>query len=438
MNKILLIIRREYLTRVKKKSFIVMTILGPLLIAAMYGIIFWLALNSDDLDKVKNIAVINKNSAITETFEDGKAIHFEVFEGNFQQAKDSLKTARYDYILHIPEGTPAEPLKGVELVSEQQPSLSVVSYIEKTLEDQVEKKKLIALGLDKKMLDNLKTNVEIETTRLTDTGEETGSTVAAFGIGMASGFLIYMFIFLYGVQVMRGVIEEKTSRIVEVIISSVRPYQLMLGKIIGIALVGLTQFLLWVVLTAIITGSLNTALMKPTSQGFDQIQSIPQQDKEVIKENKTAEIMSAINTLDFSYLLSTFLFYFLGGYLLYSALFAAIGSAVDNETETQQFMLPVTIPLIFSFIISTSTIIQNPDSTLAVWLSIIPLTSPIVMMVRIPFGVPAWQLALSMLSLVLGFIGTVWIAAKIYRTGILMYGKKASFKEIFKWLFIKG
>ncbi len=263
-------------------------------------------------------------------------------------------------------------------------------------------------------------------------------------IGFVGAILIYIFIFLYGVQVMRGVIEEKTNRIVEVIISSVRPFQLMMGKIVGIALVGLTQFLLWTILTFTIYTITYTVFLGKVDNKIEQIEKIKQSQlekgpfnaPEEIKKMDSSEviqIMRGLKQIDFVALFLCFVFYFIAGYLLYGALFAAIGSAVDNEADTQQFMLPVTVPLILSFIVAQS-IMQNPEGALSFWFSVIPFTSPVVMMVRLPLGVPIWQLATSMLLLAAGFIATTWLAGKIYRTGILMYGKKITYSEILKWL----
>jgi ABC-2 type transport system permease protein len=265
-------------------------------------------------------------------------------------------------------------------------------------------------------------------------------------VGFAGGIAIYMFIFLYGVQVMRGVIEEKTNRIVEVIISSVKPFQLMMGKILGIALVGLTQFLLWIVLTFLISSTITTYIAKEKMDAKNVAMSLNTQqangmdklsDTKEMEKSAMESIMSNMDSINFPLVLTCFVIYFLGGYLLYSALFAAIGAAVDNETETQQFMLPVTIPLILSFVVAQS-VITNPESQLSFWFSMIPLTSPVVMMVRVAFGVPAWQLILSISLLILGFVGTTWLAARIYRTGILLYGKKVNYKELSKWLFYKN
>src|ERR1035437_6988260 len=265
-------------------------------------------------------------------------------------------------------------------------------------------------------------------------------------IGFGAGILIYLFIFLYGVQVMRGVIEEKTSRIVEVIISSVKPFQLMMGKIVGIAMVGLTQFVLWVTLTTILYGIGQATFLKDFSDiknsALQQnvIPSMPNQVKiqqQNINYSEAGEMIRGLQNINFVQILFAFLFYFLGGYLLYSALFAAVGSAVDSESDTQQFMMPITIPLVISFV-AAQFIMQNPEGPLAFWLSIIPFTSPVVMMVRLPFGVPLWEFALSMALLVITFIFMTWLAGKIYRTGILMYGKKVSYKELWKWLRYSG
>ena len=280
--------------------------------------------------------------------------------------------------------------------------------------------------------------------QLTDKGEEDANVFATSGAGVAGAILVYLALFIYGAQVMRGVLEEKTSRIVEVVISSVKPMQLMLGKIIGVGMVGLTQFFLWIILSTGVTYAATNLFLKD---------KVPPAQKEIVSKNghPTKELQTtstvpqspvimfynSMKTLDYVSILGCFIFYFISGYLLYSALFAAVGSAVDSETETQQFMLPITMPLLFTYIMSFSVIVSHPDSSVAVWLSIIPFTAPVAMMVRIPFGVPGWQLALSMLMMVGGFLLTTWVASRIYRVGILMYGKKASYKELAKWFFYK-
>jgi ABC-2 type transport system permease protein len=432
MKKILLIISREYLSRVKKKSFIIMTFLGPILIGAMYALAIYLAVKGDELNDKKEVFVLDETQQFTSELRDSKTLSFTAITGELDSAKKSIQGNENAYLLHIKKST--EGSADAELIASKQASFSVVNYIEDELEAVLKNKKLISNGISQEVLKSLDVDVSLQTIRLTEKGEESGSTGASYGIGMFASVLIYLFIFLYGVQVMRGVIEEKNNRIIEVIISSVRPFQLMMGKIIGIALVGLTQFVLWVVLTVAISGVATKVMNqdKAEMQKFEQMRSPAMADAP--NNSEALQLIQALETIDFAYILICFLFYFLAGYLLYSALFAAIGSAVDNESETQQFMFPVTIPLIFSFVLASSTVVNNPDGPIAFWLSLFPLTSPVVMMVRIPFGVPLWQLLISMILLVLGFMGTVWLAAKIYRTGILMYGKKVTFKELLKWL----
>lgn len=421
-----------------------MTFLGPMLIGGMYAIAIWLAVNGDELNKKKNVLVIDETEQFSGHFKESNSLSFEFVNTSLEETKKSIEGDEDSYVLYIPNLT--KDISGVQLYSTKQASISVVSYIEKEIESELKDKKLVENGISRDILKSLDLDVSLKTIRITDKGEESGSAGASYGVGMLASILIYLFIFLYGVQVMRGVIEEKNNRIVEVIISSVKPFQLMMGKIIGIAMVGLTQFVLWVVLTMSISGLVTQKLSKQLDTQMEQSGAIApskmspmgatsqMQQTEEASGNDVAQIMDAINTINFPLLIGAFLFYFLCGYLLYAALFAAIGSAVDNESETQQFMFPVTIPLIFSFVLASSSVVNNPDGPIAFWLSMIPLTSPIIMMVRIPFGVPVWQLVLSMSLLILGFIGTVWIAAKIYRTGILMYGKKVTFKEMFKWL----
>jgi ABC-2 type transport system permease protein len=333
------------------------------------------------------------------------------------------------------------------LIYDSQPGINVIRYIENTIENDIEKFKLAKSGIDQATMEAAKTSVRLVTTKLDEIGEESKSnTELSMAVGMFSGILIYMFIFLYGVQVMRGVIEEKTSRIIEVIISSVKPFELMMGKILGIALVGLTQFLLWTVLSSsLIMGSQMLVedyfAKEDSSTSIEQAMSTtkaisPEVEDEIsaeLNEEAISDIFAGIGQIDFPIIIGSFLFYFLGGYLIYSALFAAVGSAVDSEADSQQFMLPITMPIVFSFVMA-QVVINNPESPMSFWLSMIPFTSPIIMMVRIPFGVPYWELALSMVLLILGFIGTTWVAGRIYRTGILMYGKKVSYKELWKWL----
>jgi ABC-2 type transport system permease protein len=310
--------------------------------------------------------------------------------------------------------------------------------------------KLTSSGVDKNILDSIETNINLSTTLLKGKGleEKSNSEVSTF-LGLFAGIMIYMFIFLFGTQVLRGVIEEKTSRIIEVVISSVKPFQLMMGKIIGIALVGLTQFLLWIILTFGIVTMVQSSMsdtfhfskkeniMFGNSKIMTKDQAAQLNTEKQYKNQEMHEMLTSIGNIDFTVMIFSFIFYFLFGYLLYAALFAAVGSAVDSEADTQQFMLPITIPLIFAIVMS-QFVLNNPEGPIAFWLSIIPFTSPIIMLVRIPFGVPISQIILSATLLVGGFVLCTWLAGKIYRTGILMYGKKVSYKELWKWMTYKS
>ena len=439
MNKILLVIQREYLTRVKKKTFLIMTILGPLLMSGIFISVFLL----DKVDtETKKIAVIDHTGMFVNKFKDSDRVKFEYISETLNKARKESKAEGYFGILDIPATENISTLeKSVILYSESTPGIDVISKVKYTLEKEINTQKYIAAGIDESKLSQIKTDVDVQTRDLEN--KETNTPITT-GIGFAAGLLIYLFIFIYGAMVMRGVLEEKTSRIVEIIISSVKPFQLMMGKIIGVALVGLTQFLLWVILTTTIIFALSTSLMSGKSDQEKMemmIKSKPGMEYTIQQNSETAQMkgenMAKLSTImdgiNFPLLIGMFIFYFLGGYLLYSALFAAIGAAVDSETDTQQFMLPVTIPLIIAYI-AAATVINNPQGNVAFWFSIIPFTSPVVMMVRIPFGVPITDIVLSMVLLIGGFIFTTWLASKIYRVGILMYGKKVSYRELWKWI----
>jgi len=439
MNKILLVMQREYLTRVKKKSFLIMTILGPLLM----GAVFVAMLMIDKVDtEVKTIAVVDETHIFRNKFKDNERIRFIYSDSPVDSLRNTSKSSGIFGVLYIPATTNLSALeKAVVLYSESQPGFEVISKVKFTLEKEINTSKYLEAGIDEKKLEAIKTDVSIRTRDLED--KET-STPLTTGLGFASGLLIYLFIFIYGAMVMRGVMEEKTSRIVEVIISSVKPFQLMMGKIIGVALVGLTQFMLWVVLTLLIYSGVSAVMLKGKSEQ-ERVEAMMKMNPSLQEQVDNGEIpldvdrggadklMEMIATINFPLIIGMFIFYFLGGYLLYSALFAAIGSAVDSETDTQQFMFPVTIPLILAYIASVN-VMQNPQGNVAFWFSVIPLTSPVVMMVRIPFGVPVTHIILSVVLLIAGFIFTTWFAAKIYRTGILMYGKKVGYREVWKWL----
>lgn len=446
MNKILLIIQREYLTRVKKKSFIVMTIVGPVLLATLMIVPIWLSQTEQSINKIE---VVDESFIFLDNIPSTENVKFEYPPVSIQQAQRGLYDSDYSAILYIPKNI-IEGGGAVKLFYKKQLGIMMEQFIKSSLEKMLYELKLSKNNIDKNILKNAETSVRIITEKQNVSGKtEKTNTELYMAIGIGSGVLIYMFIFLYGVQVMRGVIEEKSNRIIEVIISSVKPFQLMMGKIIGVALVGLTQFLLWLILTLTLYTFVQTTFFRDVNekvamqsvqkeQVFRQGSNInAEQIQNMQKPDKLFELFDGIKSIDFKAILFCFIFYFLGGYLLYSALFAAVGAAVDNEADTQQFMLPITIPLVFSFVMA-QTIIQNPESSMAFWFSIFPLTSPVIMMVRLPFGVPVGEILLSMGLLVLGFIATTWLAGRIYRTGILMYGKKVNYKEIWKWLFYKA
>jgi len=451
MNKISLIIRREYITRVRKKSFLIMTLLTPLLFALIF-IIPMLVMGSEDKD-FKKIAVIEDGSDLfTNVIPDTKDTDFEYLTGvRLNDIKKNFSDLGYYGVLYISPQIITTP-DAVQLISIKQPPIGLLDHISGSLEKEIEKQKLLAYNIENldEILRTINTSVRVQTLKIDESG---GARETSTGISMAlayiGGFLMYMLVFMFGSMVMRGVIEEKTNRIVEVIVSSVKPVQLMLGKIIGVALVGLTQFALWILLTFALVLVMKTVLLPESA--MEQIQQLPRSFAEADQAMSGAgtATMSAEQLSEFQELFAgalnqpwgliifCFIFFFLTGYLLYASLFAAIGSAVDNETETQQFMLPVTIPIILALIVAMG-VMQNPESSLAFWFSIIPFTSPIVMMARIPFDVPAWEIILSMALMLLTLVGAVWMAAKIYRTGILMYGKKTSYRELWKWLTYKG
>jgi ABC-2 type transport system permease protein len=433
MKNILLVIQREYLVRVKKKSFIIMTFLTPFLFVGFYAAVIWIAIGSTD---TKTVEVLDESGLFVNQFKDSESLIFRYIDVPIDSAKANFKGSKANALVYIPENVLDNP-KNVRIYAAKNVSLDLKSDIEKTIERQIENIKLTEAGITRKVLEDARVNVRSETISLNEEGEKSSSSGAATAIGGICAFLIYISVFVYGTQVMRGVTEEKTSRIVEVIISSVKPYQLMMGKIIGVALVGLTQFVLWIALTGILMEKMK-AQMEQVQKGMPGGSMNPAASNMAAagNDNPVAEVLSAVNSLNIPYIIACFLFYYLGGYLLYSALFGAVGAAVDNDADTQQFMLPITLPIVFSFVFAQMAL-RDPDGALAFWTSIIPFTSPIVMMVRIPFGVPAWELALSMVLLVLGFMGTTWLAARIYRVGILMYGKKVNYKELAKWVFYK-
>ena len=398
-----------------------MTLLTPLFMIGIFVVPTLLAYNNEEQSSV---VIIDENNFSELEFVSTKSIKYiEVEESHFEQNKYSLVDA-FDFVLHIPKVDSLPQIENsIEVYSENQMSLSIKLNIENEIDKQLTNIYLVKNGIDLDKIKNSESKTSLKTFVVDEEGQNTaGNSEASFVIGLAGGFLIYIFIFMYGTMVMRSVIEEKTNRIVEIIISSVKPFELMFGKIISVALVGLSQFVMWIILGSVFLLIANGLLS--TEVDFTNLSA---------NKGVASEINASLMALPIKTLLITFLIYFLGGYLLYGSLFAAIGSASDQETDSQQFIVPITIPLILSFIL-VQVIIDNPHSGLAYWLSMIPFTSPIIMIARIPFGVPIHELILSITLLILGFLFTTWLAGKIYRVGILMYGKKISYKELWKWL----
>jgi ABC-2 type transport system permease protein len=401
-----------------------MTILGPVLIALFYGIIIWLAVSQKTGEKTRTIAVVDHSGIFKNKLENPSKIQFVYVDND--TATNGLPI---DGWVVIPSTFTLDKPEEVIFKSKESATLDLENKLSNAIEGSGKNQKLMAKGLRQSYIDSLKIDVSMKTLEINESGELVNSRAGLnFGMGAGFAFIIYFFIFLYGVQVMRGVMEEKTNRIVEIIISSVKPFQLMMGKILGIAMVGLTQFLIWVLLSSLLTGVISVLFVSEMAgMAKDASGSMPMGNP----------VLDAIAGINVSFYLIIFLFYFLFGYLLYSSMFAAIGSAVDSESDTQQFMLPVTLPLIISFATSFSILASDPHGSMAQFMSIFPLTSPIIMMVRLPFNPPTWELVTSMLTLVATFILFTWLAGRIYRVGILMMGKKPTYKELFKWMLMK-
>lgn len=434
--KIWLILKREFLTRIRKRSFVVMTILGPVLSAAIFVLPAYLATLPEDH---RTVMVLDETGLMD--FDRGKEnLAFRYLppsEFDLERAKAYFRTQDDYALLYLPHSETGDPdfiARNTLLYGRGDVSLAVEGYIEGKLEKYIQREKLKALGVESDILARTQTRVNIRALSLREDGEAVKSVaLTKIVIGYAAALLMYMFVFLYGAQVMRGVIEEKTSRIVEIMVATVKPFHLMTGKILGIALTAMLQFVLWLVFGG---------LFYFVAAGFilgDQLDAsrIAQQSPVAPDQNFILEVFQTVEVINLPLILGCFIFFFVFGYLLYAAVFAAIGSAVDKESDTQQFMFPVSVPLIASLVVLIRAL-ENPDGSLAFWFSMIPFTSPVMMMARIPFGVQPWELALSMGLLVLSFILMIWLAARIYRTGILMYGKKPSFKEIAKWITYRG
>jgi len=445
MSKIGLVLTREYTTRIRKKSFIVMTLLMPALMAAMFILPSYFM--SQDDTKERTIAVYDGSTILLGQLESTNYTKFKFIpKEDYDKIKDHLKNSEFYALLVIQPNVLTT--KTVQLISASNIPFDLKYQVQNKINTIIEKEKMAEV-IKKAAIPDLedqikatKTSISISTIKLGESGEaKKSSTEIGMILGYVFGFVIYMFILLYGQMVMQGVMEEKQSRIVEVIISSVKPFELMMGKIIGIAMVGLTQLAIWIVLGIVIITSARGLM--PAAQHAGTAQDIVAQSQMAAQASapeqldKIQDVLSMLGSVNFPLIIGCFIFFFVGGYLLYSSLFAAVGSAVDAQEDAQQFMMPIMLPIIFAILVMMSAI-KNPEGPVAFWFSIIPLTSPIVMMARIPFGVPAWQLILSMVILVITFVGMVWAAGKIYRTGILMYGKKTSWKELGKWLTYKS
>lgn len=436
-SKISIIIAREFAIRVKKKSFIFTTILTPLLFAALMVVPSLIAMYSGG-EEGQKIAVVDGSGIVMPYLEsDDEYIFTEVTDKSVDELKGNFDNLDYFAIVGI---SPMDSSKNVSVVtySRKQMNIDVQNRISRNVEAAVEDYKLKGYGIPQleEIMADVESDVKMSTYTLDEKGEEKASKVEIFMIiGYIGSFLIYMFIFMFGSMVMRSVIEEKTTRIIEVIVSSVKPFQIMMGKILGVASVALVQFFIWIVFTLIIVTVAGSLL------GLDQAaQTMAAASPEVPVEQITAAVqdegdgfIQALKDVNYAGIVACFIIYFVLGYLLYSSMFAAVGAAVDNEADTQQLVLPITMPLIIGLFMMLHTF-QYPDSALSFWGSVIPFTSPMVMMARIAYGVPAWELALSIGVLVLTFVAMAYLSGKIYRVGILMYGKKPGWKEIYKWL----
>lgn len=434
MKKTFIIIKREYLTRVKKRSFLILTLLIPFLFIGL-GVIAGLIVVSGATEK-KNIAVLDESGTFESKLKSSKRLDYTFVHAPLDTLKKRLEKDAYDALLYITPFDKTRPQIDFQLFYNGQLGVAAEDRIQDDMNAVVTDERMREAGINNEQLKVIQSeSVHLISENVKD-GKKS-SNEKSFIIGYACGFLLYMFMLFYGMSVMRSVMEEKTNRIAEIIVSSVKPFQLMLGKIVGVALVGLTQVLIWIVLfSAFAAIGLPVLTGGMAMQGVDPaaMQQAAAQAGNGDISSKLAILADGVNWVS---IILWFLFYFLGGYFLYAALFAAVGSLVNEDPqESGQYTLPITIPIILGFIMMSSAI-SNPNSAIAVFGSMFPLTSPIVMMARIPFGVPGWQLAISAALLVLGFLGTSWMAGKIYRTGILMYGKKITLKEVGKWLLRK-
>ena len=432
MNHLPLIIKREYLAKVKNKSFILMTFLSPLIVVALLSLVAYLT--SVNNEKVRTITVLDESGFLNETLVSTDQMIYEYLSDiSLEEAKKvSIENNSYG-LLHMPAFALDEVSSQIRFYSEESPSLSLISNLESKIEKRIGELKLKKLGVDLSKIKAAKTNIDMNQENFEGVKTSKTGSFLKLMFGGAAGYLLFMFIIIYGNLIMRSVIEEKTSRIIEVIISSVKPIKLMLGKIFGTSLAGITQFAIWIILIGVLSVAASFFF------GVD-LSATPQQEmmagaiSDTSTNSELQALISEFHSLPLLNLVIAFILFFTGGYLLYSSLYAAIGAAVDNETDTQQFLMPVVMLLVVGFYVGFFTALEDPHGTISTVFSYIPFTSPIVMLIRIPFGVPIWEQALSFSILIITFMLTVWTAAKIYRVGILMYGKKPTYKELIKWL----
>ena len=444
MKKIRLIIGREIKSKLRNKTFLIMTVLAPLLITGFLAFIIQLS-QSDNTNQ--QVMVIDDSKLFKDKLTGNDYISLSYSNLKLEDAVEQFTDKGYSCLLWISPNIIQGGAGATKLYFRKSPGFAFQTFIKDQMEKIIYENKLKSNNIDPNIISNSKQVVKLILEKVDDKGKpEEQSSFGTFGF--LTGALMFMFILMYGMMVFRSVMEEKTNRIVEVIISSVKPFQLMLGKILGVAILGLIQFLIMGIITFILTTVLSTIFLKDIS---GQLKVFKQQQELVKLQGSNAnfsqlekfddklevfDLLEKIEKINFFEVFICFILYFLGGYLFYSSIMAAIGSAVDSESDSQQFITPVTLPLMIGYLISMKTILE-PDSSLVFWASIIPFTSPIVMMSRITNGVPLWELFFSLTSLFASFFITTWLAAKIYRTGILMYGKKTNWKEIGKWLFYK-
>lgn len=441
MNKVLLIIQREFLSRVQKRSFLITTIVVPLIIpAVLAGFIYLMVKDSNE--GPERVLVHDESGLMT--LSNTSKFTFIPLEGTRESAKEVFAATEDFALLHVP-AIDIHDAKGIELFTRKNPGLEKTGALEEIVSDRIRELRLEAWKIDPVILKSIKKKVKLDQKVVSEAGEETdSSTGLLYGLGMGMGIIIYMLVLLYGIQIMMGVIEEKSSKIVEVLVSTVRPFQLMLGKIIGIAAVGLLQFIIWIVLITTVSGSVTAWFgIDPGSKTMmeqaakDAARNDPDAEIPNVAMGEVEQMLGMVWDLPLATIAAVFLFYFIGGYLMYGALFAAVGAAVESVQESQQFQFPVTLPLLIGYMGLFTVILRDPHAPASFWLSIIPFTSPVAMVGRIAFGVPAWELGLSMALLIAGFFFTTWIASRIYRVGILMTGTKVTWRTLYRWAVMK-